>query len=79
MVIEITIGVPRLFSSSIARLLAVTTLDGTRWRRGSAGADMMNGMEMITAPIYPLRFLEKVHADRATDDLAFILLDSISA
>ena len=77
MVLETTIGVLRWFSFLIVRLLAGIMLDGTRWRRGSTGADMITGEEM-TAPIYPLRLLEKVHADRATADLAFILLNRVS-
>ena len=78
MVIETTIGVRRWFSSSIVRLHAVTTLDGTRSRRVSDGADMITAEEM-TAPIYPFRLHARVGAGRATAALAYILLNRVTA
>ena len=78
MVIETTIGVLRWFSSSIVPLLAVITSDGTRSRRASAGAGMITGEEM-TAPIFHIRLRERVRADRAMADLAFILLNRVTA
>ena len=78
MVIETTIGVLRWFSFLIARLLAGIMLDGTRWRRGSTGADMITGEEM-TAPIFHIQLRERVRADRAMADLAFILLNRVTA
>ena len=78
MVIETITGVLRWFSSSIVPVLAVTMSGGIRSRRGSVGADMITGEEM-TARIYPIRLRERVRADRAMADLAFILLNRVTA
>lgn len=76
MVIEITTGVRRWFHSSTAPLRAATTLDGTRSRLGSAGADLTTGEEM-TVPTCPINLPERVGADRTTVDPGFTLLHNI--
>ena len=70
----ITTGAPRLFISSIVQLLVATTSDGTRSRRGNAGADLTIGEE-VTART-GLR--EMAGENRTMADLVFALLHCIT-
>ena len=73
--IGIITGAPRLFVSSIVQLLVATTSDGIRSLRGSAGADLTIGEEMIV-----LTGLRQTDGqDRTTADLWFDLPNCITA
>ena len=72
MVIEITIGALRWFSSSIARLHEVIMLDGTRLPLGSAGAGTIIGVGMTTLA------RETVDVGRMIADQVIALLSCIT-
>ena len=76
MVIEITIGDLRWFTSSIAPLLAATMLDGTRSRRANAGTDRITGEDDDRARL-PFRIASRRLAQTGRREvLEFILLNS---
>jgi hypothetical protein len=68
----ITIGVPRLYSSSIARRPAATTLDGIRSRPANAGEDPITAEETTTL-VYRCRLRGKGAKDPDPEDPVFSL------